>query len=178
MLKLTIPENEFWVDKTQEFVHVNETTITLEHSLISLAKWESRWNKAYLSDEAKTQEETIDYIRCMTTSQNVDPNIYYFLTRQNLKEINDYINLPMTATTFSEESKPSRKKITAEIIYYWMISFNIPMECQKWHLNRLLTLIRVCSIKNQPEKKMSSREILARNKRLNAQRKSALHTKG
>lgn len=127
----------------------------------------------------KTREETLDYIKCMTITQNVDPNIYNFLSYDNIKKINEYIDAPMTATTFSKQtSSPNREIITSEIIYYWMIALNIPIKCEKWHLNRLLTLIRVCNIKNTPPKKMSSREIMNRNATLNAARRKQLNSKG
>ena len=115
----------------------------------------------------------------MTITQNVDPKVYNSLTSKNIQQINEYIDEPMTATTFNETNNTSNREIvTSELIYYWMFSLNIPMECQKWHLNRLLTLIRVCNIKNQPPKKMSRRDIINRNAALNAARRSKLNSKG
>lgn len=178
MLLLTIPPIEMFNEKTNEFVYSKEIKISLEHSLVSLSKWESRWNKPFLSKDNKTLEETIDYIRCMTITQNVDPEVYFRLTDENINTINKYIESPMTATTFSDNGHSSREIITSELIYYWMISLNIPMECQKWHLNRLLTLIRVCNIKNAPAKKMSRREIMNRNAALNAARRKKLNSTG
>lgn len=180
MLQITIPGIELWDEEHEEFVSTKETTLRLEHSLVSLSKWESKWNKVFLDKKDKTREETIDYIRCMTITQNVDPNVYKYLSDKNIQEINNYISAPMTATYFSEDKTKSNngEQVTSELIYYWMISLNIPMECQKWHLNRLLTLIKVCNIKNQPPKKMSKREIMSRNAALNAQRRAKLHTKG
>ena len=178
MLLLTIPPIEMFNEKTSEFVYSKETKISLEHSLVSLSKWESKWNKPFLSKDNKTLEETIDYIRCMTITQNVDPEVYFRLTDENINTINKYIESPMTATTFSDNGHSSREIITSELIYYWMISLNIPMECQKWHLNRLLTLIRVCNIKNAPAKKMSRREIMNRNAALNAARRKKLNSTG
>ena len=178
MLLLTIPPIEMFNEKTSEFVYSKETKISLEHSLVSLSKWESRWNKPSLPKDNKTLEETIDYIRCMTITQNVDPEVYFRLTDENINTINKYIESPMTATTFSDNGHSSREIITSELIYYWMISLNIPMECQKWHLNRLLTLIRVCNIKNAPAKKMSRREIMNRNAALNAARRKKLNSTG
>ena len=180
MLRITVPGSEQWDELKQEFVQTKEQTLELEHSLVSLSKWESKWRKPFISNKEKTQEETIDYIRCMTITQNVKPEVYNNITQKNLETIRDYIDAPMTATTFSEDphAKPSREVITSEIIYYWMISMNIPIECQKWHLNRLITLIKVCGIKSQPPKKMSKRQAMSRNAALNAARKSQLNTKG
>lgn len=180
MLEITIPEVEQWDEVNQEFITSKEQVLRLEHSLVSLSKWESKWNKPFLDKKEKTREETIDYIKCMTLTQNVDPNTYNLLTKENIIEINKYISSPMTATTFHEDpnKKGSREIITSEIIYYWMISLNIPFECQKWHLNRLLTLIKVCSIKQQPPKKMSKRDIMSRNAALNAARRKQLNSKG
>lgn len=179
MLKITIPSREMFDEKTQEFIHTKEYTIQLEHSLVSVSKWESKWNKPFLGKENKSIEETIDYIRCMTITQNIDPVVYNGLTTDNIDMINKYINSPMTATTFHDEKgKINREIITSELIYYWMTSLNIPMECQKWHLNRLLTLIRVCNIKNQPSKKMSKRELMQRNSALNAARRAKMNSKG
>ena len=128
----------------------------------------------------KTDEELIDYIKCMTITQNVKEDVYDHLTEENIEEIKEYINNPMTATTFSEDKRATKNReiITSEIIYYWMISLNIPPEYQKWHLNRLITLIRVCNIKNTPAKKRSKRDVMSRNAALNAARKNQLNTKG
>ena len=180
MLRITIPAVELWDERKQEFIITKEQTLQLEHSLVSISKWESKWCKPFLSKQEKTFEETLDYIKCMTITQNVDPEVYNYLTNKNIEEINNYINAPMTATYFSDEktSKTSREQVTAELIYYWMIALNIPFECQKWHLNRLLTLIKVCSIKNQPPKKRSRKEIMSRNAALNAARRKQLNTKG
>ena len=179
MLKITIPARETFNELTQEFALSNEYTIQLEHSLVSVSKWESRWNKPFLSKQPKTIEETIDYIKCMTITQNIPLEAYNNLTTDNINEINKYIDAPMTATTFANnKGKPNNEVTTSELIYYWMIALQVPMECQKWHLNRLLTLIRVCNIKNQPAKKMSKREIMERNSALNAARRAKLNTKG
>ena len=180
MLEITIPETEQWDELKQEFVYTKAQTLQLEHSLISLSRWESKWCKPFLSKEDKTFEETIDYIRCMTLNRYVPDEVYGCLTRSNIKQINEYISAPMTATWFSKDTtgRNSREQITSELIYYWMIALNIPFECQKWHLNRLLTLIRVCNLKNQPSKKMSRREIMSRNAALNAARRKQLGTNG
>lgn len=180
MLLITIPATELWDEKNCEFVKVKEQTLQLEHSLVSLSKWESKWHKPFLSKDEKTGEEILDYIKCMTITQNVDPRAYNFLTRENMEEINRYIADPMTATTFSEKEggKNGREIVTSEVIYYWMVALNIPPEYQKWHLNRLMTLIRVCNIKNQPPKKRSKRDILSSNTALNAARRKQLNTKG
>lgn len=180
MLRITIPAVEQWDETKQEFISTKEQTLSLEHSLVSLSKWESKWCKAFLTKQEKTFEETLDYIKFMTLTQNVDPEVYKYLTNGNIDEVNRYIEAPMTATYFSEDKngKTSRGQITAEIIYYWMISLNIPFECQKWHLNRLLTLIKVCNIKNTPPKKRGKKEIMSRNAALNAARRKQLNTKG
>lgn len=180
MLEITIPGAELWDESKQEFINTNTQILRLEHSLVSISKWESKWKKAFLGNQEKTFEETIDYIKCMTITQNVDPNVYNYLTKANIEEINKYIGDSMTATTISEnKNHPANREImTAEVIYYYMIALNIPFECQKWHLNRLLTLIKVCSIKNQPPKKMGKNELLKRNAALNAARRPQFKAKG
>lgn len=180
MLQITIPPVEMWDELNQEFISSKGQTLQLEHSLVSLSKWESKWCKSFLSNKNMTPEESIDYIRCMTITQNVPDDVYNAIPDSIIKEVSDYIALPMTATWFSEEGNKSSGKetVTAELIYYWMISLNIPMECQKWHLNRLLTLIKVCNIKNQPPKKRSKRDIMSRNAALNAARKKQFNTNG
>ena len=179
MLQITIPAmNDLWDERNQQFLSIKETTIQLEHSLLSISKWESKWNKSFINTKDKTEEELIDYIKCMTITKNVDPNIYVCLTAENIQEIVNYINAPMTATIIRDTEKSSREPVTSELIYYWMISLNIPVKFEKWHLNRLITLIRVCSIKNQPAKKMSRGEIMQRNAALNAARKKRWNTKG
>lgn len=179
MLTIKIPDREWFNDATQEFITVKGTTLQLEHSLVSLSKWEAKWHVPFLSKDEKTLEQTLDYIRCMTITQNVNPMVYEQLSEENVDDINKYINTSMTATTFNNmDNKSSREIITSELIYYWMIALNIPMECQKWHLNRLLTLIRVCNAKNAPPKKMSARDIMSRNSALNAARRKKYNTKG
>lgn len=179
MLQITIPATEQWDEINQEFLSSKETTLRLEHSLVSLSKWESKWCKPFLDKKDKTYEETIDYVKCMTLTPNVDPIIYYTLTEENIKQINEYISAPMTATYINDNKRGgSREIVTSELIYYWMITLNIPFECEKWHLNRLLTLVKVCNIKNQPPKKMSKKSIMSRNAALNAARRKQLNTKG
>lgn len=180
MLRITIPGTEQFNDETQEFVTTKEQILALEHSLVSLSKWESKWQKPFLDTSDRTPEEVIDYVRCMTITQNVDPTIYYSLTPELMKTINDYIEAPMTATWFgdSKNAKPNREVVTSEVIYYWMIALEIPFECQKWHLNRLLTLIQVCNIKNQPQKKMDRHAVMKKNRALNQARRSKFKSRG
>lgn len=181
MLKITIPGEEYWDEGKEEFISSKDVTLSLEHSLVSLSKWESKWHKSFLDTKELTSEETTDYIRCMTLTQNVDPEVYNRITQANVDAIMDYINDSMTATTFPPDRTAKKSKaeiITAELIYYWMIALNIPVEFQKWHLNKLITLIRVCNVKQQPEKKMSKREIMSRNAALNAARRKQLNSKG
>ena len=181
MLYITIPATELWDELNQEFIITKATTLQLEHSLVSISKWEAKWQKPFLTKEPKTSEETLDYIKCMTLTQNVNPSTYDRLSYQNVTEINNYVESAMTATTITERNKNTAgntELITSELIYYWMIALNIPFDCQKWHLNRLLTLIRVCNIKNQPPEKRSRRDIMSRNAALNAARRQQLNSKG
>lgn len=184
MLTIEISPKEAYNDKTEEFVKIDGCTLNLEHSLVSISKWETKRHKPFLSDQQKTNEELIDYIRCMTITQNVNPLIYKTLTVEEVKKINEYIGDIATATTFNNRRKEgaSRKKeiVTSELIYYWLVAYQIPFECQRWHLNRLLTLIRICGIKNDTSKnsKMSRKATLASNAKLNAARKQSLNTKG
>ena len=179
MLELIIPAYELFNEETQEFINEPERILKLEHSLVSISKWEAKWNKPFLSNKKKTFDEVVDYIKCMTINQGIPDSAYLCLTEEQYAEINRYIVAPMTATTIQEEQgEKSREIITSEIIYYYMIACNIPMECQRWHLNRLMTLIKVCNIKNQPPKKRSMREVMQSNTALNAARKKKLNTKG
>jgi len=183
MLTVTIPKREFYDEEKNEFTTVKERKIRLEHSLVSISKWESKHNKPFLSFDnpkhQKTDEETLDYIRTMTITQNVPAEVYKYIPDNELRKITEYIDAPMTATTFAKDDhKKSRQTVTSELIYYWMIALNVPFECQKWHLNRLLTLINVCNVKNQPKKKRSRAEILRRNRAMNEARKKKLQTRG
>ena len=161
-------------------MYTKSATLQLEHSLVSVSKWESRWHKPFLSKQEKTNEEITDYVKCMTLTQNVSEEVYSCLTTENVLQIEKYIEDPMTATTFSKETSHGEGRIiiTAEIIYYWMVTFGIPFECQKWHLNRLLTLIQVCERKSRPPKKQSQRSIMECNAALNAQRRKKLGSRG
>lgn len=186
MLTITIPAHDaydLWDQNEEKFIPIpaqKEQKLQLEHSLVSLSKWESKWHKPFLSKKDKTDEETIDYIRCMTVTPNVSDDVYYRLTRENIDAIYKYINDPMTATTFPKEQNGSinRETVTAELIYYWMIAQNIPFECQKWHLEKLLTLIRVCNVKNAPPKKRNQRDINSRHAAINRARRAKMNAKG
>lgn len=180
MLKLIIEGDESFNDKTQTFETVNDVVLELEHSLISLSKWESKYQKPFLSTGEKSAEEIFGYIKDMVITPNVDLDVLYKCTQENIDEIQQYIDSSQSATTFG--SMPERRGpgevITSELIYYWMVSFNIPFDCQYWHLNRLFSLIRICNIKNSKSRKMSRNEIAQRNRDLNAKRKAELNTSG
>ena len=181
MLTVTIPASEQFDEEKQEFISTKAQTLQLEHSLVSLSKWEARWKKPYLSDAPKSKEEIYDYFRCMTVGAVPEDYVYRALSADNIKEIADYINDPMTATTVYEFDKKHSNKtvVTSELIYYWMIAQNIPPEYEKWHLNRLMMLIKVCSIKNNPkQRKMSRQEIARQNRAINAARRQKYGTKG
>lgn len=167
-------KSDIWDEVNEKFISTEESEIIFEHSLLSLSKWESKWKKPFLSElSPKTEEEIFDYIKCMSLT-DVDDVLYYALSREDIQKISDYINDPMTATTIKDISGKghSREIITNEIIYYWMAELNIPIECEKWHLNRLLTLIRVTSIKKQPPKKMGKGDLMRQNTALNRARKA------
>lgn len=175
MLKITIPSREAFNEQTQTFVQYNEITICLEHSLVSISKWESKWHKPFLDGKKKTRQENLDYIKCMTITQNVPDEAYLFLTKENKDQITEYINDTRTATWFTENKFATKKKtnemITSELVYYWMISYGIPMDAEKWHFNRLLTLIRIFSIKESTDNKMSKKDTLRHYAALNAARR-------
>ena len=181
MLKITVPESEYFDEVKEEFVHIKEQAMSLEHSLVSISRWEAKHCKTFLDKNHKTDEELRDYIRCMTLTQNVNPLVYYNLSNDNINDIIEYMNSPMTATTFNDNNMPnnrSNERITSELIYYWMFSFRIPKECEKWHINRLLTLIKIFGVKNGNDKKMPKNEILKQNAELNRARRKRLNTKG
>ena len=185
MLQLAINGAEFYDEKAEKFIKVRPQVLQLEHSLVSISKWESKWHKPFL-DTTMTQEQTVDYIRFMTITQNVDPLVYSALSPEDVKKVISYIDDPMTATIITDSKIGGNKKsrgrkqvLTNEVIYYYMTAYNIPFDpCQKWHFNRLLTLIRVCDEKNQPPKKMSGRQIAMQNRSLNDARKAKMHTRG
>lgn len=184
MLTVIIPDYEGFDEKTQEFITVKGATLQLEHSLISLKKWEQKWHIPFLDkNKEKTNEMMLDYIRCMTINPNINDDVYKIIPVKVAEEITKYIEDPMTATWFNDPTtigaqKRSSEVVTAEIIYYWMIALNIPVEFQKWHLNSLLTLIRVVNIKNQPNKKMGSKEWASQRAALNAKRRAKSHSAG
>jgi len=180
MLTIVVPGVEMFDEQEQEFVSRGDMTLDLEHSLVSVSKWESMYEKPFLGGAEKTTEEIFEYIKQMTLTPNVSEEVFHKLSEENIKAVNKYIEAKMTATWFSEAPGAPRTRdvITAELIYYWMITFQIPFECENWHLNRLFTLIRVCNIKQAKPKKMSRSEMAARNRELNAQRRQRLGTKG
>lgn len=181
MLEIIVPETELFDNRTYTFIYIKEQKLKLEHSLVSISKWEMKWHKSYFLHKEKTAEEFCDYIKCMTLTQNVNPNLYLGLTTGNLNEIVNYINDPMTAATFSDkhESDPYHF-LTSDIIYYWMFSYGIPEQCAKWHFNRLMALIKVFSDKNSTEesKKRTTEEIMEENRRKNAEMRAKFNSKG
>ena len=176
MLQITVPAKQIYDERTQTFIYTKEQTLTLEHSLVSLSKWESRWCKPFLTEYDKTSEETIDYIKCMTLTQNVDPYVYTAIDNNIVRQVQSYIDAPMTATWFNDTktNKRNSEQLTNELLYYYMFSLGINMKCEKWHLNRLITLIRVYEAKSQKPKPMTPEEQAA----LNAARRKKLNSKG
>lgn len=179
-IKIEVPETDLWSEKEECFIKCKATTLVLEHSLVSVKKWEQKWHKPFLSKETKTPEMMFDYIKFMTITQNVDENVYYCIPEKEFKRITEYIEDSMTATTFSDDGKKSRNTeiMTNEVIYYYMFANQIPKECEKWHLNSLMTLLRVFSAKNEPAKKEDPKTLAKRYASLNAQRRKALHSRG
>lgn len=180
MLEITVPQREFWDPVKEEFLTIDKGTLQLEHSLISISKWESKWHKPFYGQYEKTTEEITDYIRCMTMGKVTNPDIYISImnTPNVMEQILAYIDDTMTATWFTEpqgKGKGSSSEIiTSELVYYWMITFKIPFECEKWHLNRLLTLIRVCAEKNKTPEKRKPKDISKSYAEINAQRQAAM----
>lgn len=174
MLTITIPEGELFRDATQEFVTVPAQTIQMEHSLISISKWESMYHEPFLTIKQKTKAQTLDYFRCMCITSGVNPLVWSNITPEITKTIVAYMNDPMTATTIKRPEKggPKRSQVlTSELIYSYMAEFGIPFTCEKWHINRLLTLIRVCDAKQETPKKMSPKETMAQHRAINAARR-------
>lgn len=180
MLTITVGGTESFDEGRQKFVISGGRSLELEHSLVSLSKWESKYEKPFLGKEKKSPEEVFFYIQCMEMTGEVPEEVFHELSESNFKEVNAYIDAKMTATWFSDQpgAPKTREVITAELIYYWMTVFQIPFECETWHLNRLFTLIRICNVKQAKPKKMSRSELAARNRELNAQRKAQLGTTG
>lgn len=179
MLEIVIPEAEQYDEANNCFITTKEQALRLEHSLVSLSKWESKWRKPFLSKGAKTTVEFLDYIRCMTLTQNVDPHVYTAVTQDVLRQVIAYIDSPMTATTISgRPRRASQEILTSEVIYWRMFVYGIPIECQKWHLNRLLTLLNVFDAKSAKPEKIPQSELLLRNRTLNATRRKQFHTRG
>ena len=180
MLKIIIPKTEYYDEEAETFEVVEDFELELEHSLISLSKWESKFQKPFLGPGEKSSREILGYIEAMIITPIYPLDVFDRLTQENLTQINEYIESSESATTFG--SMPERKGrgeiITSELIYYWMVAFTIPFECESWHLNRLFALIRICNIKNSKPKKMSRGEIARRNSELNAQRRAQYNTSG
>lgn len=176
---ITVPAATLFDPVNNEFTDVKEHTLKLEHSLYSIAKWEAKWHRSYWDPKGQSEEELLDYVRCMSLDNSISKDVLRALTPKNIEQIRAYMENPMTGTTFREDRKrPSREIITSELVYYWMIQNGIPFECQKWHINRLLTLIRVCAIKNGPQRKQSSADIYKQNRALNAARRAKHNTRG
>ena len=174
MLEIHVKGKEIFEESTYEFSTVKDTTLKLEHSLVSVSRWEEKYKKPFLTEQSKTREETIFYIKCMTINNNVDDDIYNLITDDHIAEVNEYIADQKTATWFtdySNDDSSNGEQVTSELIYYWMTINRIPFETQKWHLSRLMALIKICNIKNSPPKKMSERETLERYKQINEKRR-------
>lgn len=173
MLEIDVAQTELWDPIAERFLSVNAVTLVLEHSLVSVSKWEAKWHKSFFSSDGLTSEETLDYVRCMTVNRNIDPLVYRCLSDENIGRIKAYIDDPHTATWFSESKDDGGKKraMTSELLYFYMFGYGIPIECEKWHLNRLITLIRVCYEETKPKKKKSKAELAAHHRAVNAARR-------
>lgn len=178
MLTVTVPSEEFYDSEKEEFLYTEPVTFEMEHCLLAISKWESKWKKSFFSKESKTSEEVLDYIRCMTMSADIPKDVYDRLPDSVFSQIVDYIDDYHSATTIKQNGRPSREIITTEIIYYWMTIYNIPFECETWNIDRLLNLIQICIIKSEPPKKLGKNALRERNASLNAARRAQLHTKG
>lgn len=183
MLTLILEAEEAWNSKTEEFEALPEIKLTLEHSLVSLSKWESKFEKPFLTKEPKTTAETLGYIEAMILSPEISPGVIFRFSKSQIDLVNEYIEAKMTATTFGELPEQGRNRarpetITSELIYYWMVAFNIPFEVEQWHLNRLFALIRICNVKNSKPKRMSKADLARRNRELNDERRRRLGTAG
>lgn len=180
MLKIIIEEDELFNETTSTFEKVERTEFDLEHSLISLSKWESKYQKPFLSSDSKTAEEIFNYIQCMVVSSHLDLDVLYRISQKDIVRIQEYIDSSQSATTFGAmpKSRGPSEIITSELIYYWMVAFNIPFDCEYWHLNRLFALVRICNIKNSPPEELSRNELAQRNQALNAKRRAELGTTG
>lgn len=182
MLTIVIPEQKLFNNDTNRFIHVKETKIQLEHSLMSIQKWEAKYHKPFIETKDKSKSEMRYYVQCMTITQNVDPMVYNAIPESVMLDIVKYIDDPMTAAVFKNNKQVGAAKkgefVSAETIYYWMITLGIPVEFRKWHLNQLLALIKFVNIKNAPSKKMSAREAAQQREILNAKRRAKLNSKG
>lgn len=175
MLKITVPAQELYDPKTGMFYYTKPVMLTLEHSLLSLSKWESDWEKPFINRD-HTIREFNDYVRCMTLTQNVDPSVYDRLTDANRQAVQSYIDRKMSAAVIHDDgtSKRSTKFMTADLIYYYMVEAGIPFQpCEKWHLNRLLTLIRIIGIERRTDNKMSKADSARRHASINRARRAA-----
>lgn len=180
MLRIIIQGEEHFNEETSTFETFDDVVLDLEHSLLSLSKWESKYQKPFLSTGDKSREEIFGYLKAMVVTPNVDPDVLNRCSPQNIDTIQEYIDSSQSATTFGmmPERRGPGEVITSELIYYWMVAFNIPFECETWHLNRLFSLIRICNIKNSKPKRMSRSELAQRNAEINARRKAELGTSG
>lgn len=182
MLRIAVQGDELYNEETEEFLTLPNFVVELEHSLVSLSKWESKFEKPFLGPGEKTRDEVLHYIMCMILTKEVPDLILTKLYSVHMSEINDYIDSKQSATTFGQMPGEGRKGppevVTSELIYFWLVNYNIPFDCETWNLNRLFALIKICNVKNGKKKKMSRREVAQRNRELNAQRKAKLGTNG
>lgn len=183
ILHITIPGKENWDSVKEEFIYEEDAELYLQHSLVTVAEWEARWKISFLDTDNKTPEQITDYIKIMTINQNeVDDSVYKRLTKENLDEINRYLKDEMSATTITDHGTPEsngrNEIITAEIVYYWMFSHNVPVEFENWHFNRLITLLKTCNIKSNPDNKMTKQETAKMYAEMNKARRQKYNSKG
>lgn len=179
---VTIPDQEGWDSEKEEFINIKGCTIRMKHSLLSISKWEMKWKKPFLKPGYQmTEEETVDYYKCMTITQNVDPGVYEFISPLDKRRIADYISTPLSAySPVNKKGGGSKKPIVSERLYFWMTAYNIPSSYEKWHLSRLINLLEIAAEENSPDKskKMPTGEIYRQNHELNQMRRKAMHTRG
>jgi hypothetical protein len=172
MLTITVLGEEHWDQENEKFVYPDSFKLELEHSLVSLSKWESKWEVPFLGEKPKTTEMVLDYIECMILTPDPPADWISKLSKENIEEITAYFDSKQSATWFNDHHPEPKtgETITSELVYYWLDICDIDWQAQYWHLNRLLTLVKIHTVKQAKPKPMSRSEMLRRRRALNKQR--------
>lgn len=180
MITIHFEEMEYYDEQLNRFYTLPPKVVNFEYSLAAVAEWEAIWKIPLLNTELGVDSDMfLSLAMCMSDDREL---LEYYLDDTEKAELHKYLSDSQTATTINSSQNGNTtgrgKVYTAEEIYALMFMNGIPIEWESRNLNRLLVILRIISIYQNPPKKMSQQDVMKQNARLNRERKNKYKTKG